>query len=191
MYSYVAWEQVSRFPEGIYHLLSHFGMRHQCSLNFKCLSLFTACTSKYFSCFMWPENQVSIVPQRRVQFPIICLYEIQFPVSSQWFAALQVCFQLVTEIYCLILLYLLGSGLWPSFQNPKMPRATKNSASVMDTSVNQESSMISQDSSSSDQEMGSTKPTVFPTIYKPATIFCAMNVYILYQRAHVGLEWEW
>ena len=34
-----------------------------------------------------------------------------------------------------------------------MPRATKNSAHVMDTSVNQEMSMISQDSSSSDQEM--------------------------------------
>ena len=43
-----------------------------------------------------------------------------------------------------------------------MPRATKNSAHVMDTSVNQETSMISQDSSSSDQEMEVQSPQCFP-----------------------------
>ena len=43
-----------------------------------------------------------------------------------------------------------------------MPRATKNSACVMDTSVNQENSMISQDSSSSDQEMEVQSPECFP-----------------------------
>ena len=34
-----------------------------------------------------------------------------------------------------------------------MPRATMNSAHVMDTSLNQETLMILQDSSTSDQEM--------------------------------------
>ena len=43
-----------------------------------------------------------------------------------------------------------------------MPRATKNSACVMDTSVSQESSMISQDSSSSGQEMEVQSPQSFP-----------------------------
>ena len=43
-----------------------------------------------------------------------------------------------------------------------MPRATKNSAHVMDTSVNQETSMISQDSSSSDQEIEVQSPQYFP-----------------------------
>ena len=43
-----------------------------------------------------------------------------------------------------------------------MPRATKNSASMMDTSFNKESSMISQDSSSSDQEMEVQSPQCFP-----------------------------
>ena len=43
-----------------------------------------------------------------------------------------------------------------------MSRATKNSACVMDTSVNQETSMISQDSSSSDQEMEGHSPQCFP-----------------------------
>ena len=39
-----------------------------------------------------------------------------------------------------------------------MPRAAKNSACVVDTSVNQETSMMSQDSSSSDQEMEVQSP---------------------------------
>ena len=43
-----------------------------------------------------------------------------------------------------------------------MPRATKNSACMMDTSVNQETSMISQDSSSSHQEMEVRSPQCFP-----------------------------
>ena len=43
-----------------------------------------------------------------------------------------------------------------------MPRATKNSACVMDTSVNQERSMISQDSSSFDQEMEVQTSQCFP-----------------------------
>ena len=86
-----------------------------------------------------------------------------FPVSSQWFLILQACFQLVTEIYCLILLYLLESGLWPSFQSTKMPRATMNSACVMDISVNQENAMISQDSATSDQEMEVQSPQCFPS----------------------------
>ena len=64
----------NKFPESwedFHTLLSHFGIIHQCSLDFKCLSLFIVCTSKYFSCFMWmwPENPVSRVPQRRVPFP--------------------------------------------------------------------------------------------------------------------------
>ena len=43
-----------------------------------------------------------------------------------------------------------------------MPRATKNSAHVMDTSVKQESSMISQDYSTSDQEMEVQSQQCFP-----------------------------
>ena len=43
-----------------------------------------------------------------------------------------------------------------------MPRGTKNSACVIDTSVNQETSMMSQDSSSSDQEMEVQNPQCFP-----------------------------
>ena len=43
-----------------------------------------------------------------------------------------------------------------------MSRATKNSTHVMDTSVNQEISMISQDSSSSDQEIEVQIPQCFP-----------------------------
>ena len=43
-----------------------------------------------------------------------------------------------------------------------MPRATKNSVCVMKTSVNQETSMISQDSSSFDQEMEVQSPQCFP-----------------------------
>ena len=39
-----------------------------------------------------------------------------------------------------------------------MPRATKNSAHMMDTSVNQENSMVSQDSSNTDQEMEGQSP---------------------------------
>ena len=60
-----------------------------------------------------------------------------------------------------------------------MPRTTKNSAHVMDAIVNQATSIISQDSSSSDQEMEVQSP-VFPTIYKSATIFCVTHVYALY-----------
>ena len=121
--------------------------------------------SKYFSYFMWmeSENQVSRVPQRRVVSHYLPMWHPIFQVSSQSDAVLQACFQLVPEIYCLILLYLLGSDLWPGFQSPKMPRATKNSAHMMDTSVNQETSMISQYSSSSDQEMEVQIP-VFLTI---------------------------
>ena len=44
-----------------------------------------------------------------------------------------------------------------------MPRVTKNSAHVMDTSVNQENSMILQDSSSSDQEIEVQSPQCFPS----------------------------
>ena len=71
-----------------------------------------------------------------------------------------------------------------------MPKATKNSAHVMDTSDNQENSMISQDSSSSDQEMEVQRAQYFPTIYKSATIFCATNVHALYQRTQDGLDCE-
>ena len=43
-----------------------------------------------------------------------------------------------------------------------MPRETKNSAHVMDTSVSLENSMISQDSSSSDQEIEVQSPQCYP-----------------------------
>ena len=43
-----------------------------------------------------------------------------------------------------------------------MPRGKKNSACVIDTSVNQKSLMISQDSSSSDQEMEVQSSHCFP-----------------------------
>ena len=43
-----------------------------------------------------------------------------------------------------------------------MPRATNNSARVVDTSVNHETYMMSQDSSNSDQEMEAQSPQCFP-----------------------------
>ena len=46
--------------------------------------------------------------------------------------------------------------------SPKIPRATKNSTCVMDTSVNQENLMISQHSSSLDQEIEVQSPQCFP-----------------------------
>ena len=50
---------------------------------------------------------------------------------------------------------------FPEFQDAKSNK--KNSAHVMDTSVNQETSMMSQDSSSSDQEMEVQIPQCFPS----------------------------
>ena len=62
-----------------------------------------------------------------------------------------------------MLLFLLGSGLRPSIQSPEMPRLTKNSAHVANTSVSQENSIISQESSSSDVEMDVQSPQCFQT----------------------------
>ena len=70
-----------------------------------------------------------------------------------------------------------------------MPRATKNSGHVMDTSVNQETSMISQDSSSSDQEVEVQSPQCFHHTSQPQS-FVQCNVYALYQRAQDGLDCE-
>ena len=67
-----------------------------------------------------------------------------------------------------------------------MPRATKNSAHVMDTSVNQENSMISQDSSSSDQEMKVQNPQCFP----PSTSQPNMDWTVNDSLYHKFLKWK-
>ena len=68
-----------------------------------------------------------------------------------------------------------------------MPRATKNSTHVMDTSVNQETSMISYDSSSSDQEMEVQSPQCFPpSTSQPQTFVQPM--FIAYIE---GLKMDW
>ena len=116
----------------------------------------------------WKSSSQS--PTKKSPFPIICPCEIQ---CSSVISDLQF-YKLVSSLsqkYCLILWYLLESGLWPSFQSPQMPRATKNSAQVMDTCVNQETSMISQDSLCSDQEMEVQSPQCFPPSTSQAQSF--------------------
>ena len=54
-----------------------------------------------------------------------------------------------------------GCGLRQSSRSPKMPRATMNPACVMNTSVSQEETIVSQESSSSDQEMEVQSPPGF------------------------------
>ena len=68
-----------------------------------------------------------------------------------------------------------------------MPRATKNSAHVMDTSVNQETSMISQDSSSSDQEMEVQSPQCFP----PSTSQAQSFVQPMFISSIEGPKMDW
>ena len=62
----------------------------------------------------------------------------------------------------------------------------------MNTSVNQENSMISQDSSSSDQEMEVQSTAAFPTIAtsQPQSFVQAI-AYAIYQRAQERLDCEW
>ena len=50
-----------------------------------------------------------------------------------------------------------------SIQIPGMPRATKNSAHVMNTSVSQENTSVLQESSSSDQEIEVQSPSFQPS----------------------------
>ena len=50
-----------------------------------------------------------------------------------------------------------------SVQSPRMPRATKNSAHVMDTSVYPENISVPQESSSPDQEMEVQSPSFQPS----------------------------
>ena len=51
------------------------------------------------------------------------------------------------------MLNLFRNGLRTNIQSPKMPRPTKNSACIVNTSVCQDNSVVSQESSSSDVEM--------------------------------------
>ena len=60
-----------------------------------------------------------------------------------------------------------------------MTRAAKNSAHVMYTGVNQETSMISQDSSGSDQEIEVQSHSVSHHL-QISHIFCATNVFMPY-----------
>ena len=68
-----------------------------------------------------------------------------------------------------------------------MPRATKNSVHLMDTSVNQETSMISQDSSSSDQEIEVQSPQHFPTSTSQPKSF-VQPMFMPYIK---GLKMDW
>ena len=70
-----------------------------------------------------------------------------------------------------------------------MPGTTKNYAHVMNTSVNQESSMITQDSSSSDQGMKYKAHSVSHHLQVSHNL-CATNVYAIYRRLKDGLDCE-
>ena len=60
----------------------------------------------------------------------------------------------------------------------------------MNTSVSQEENIVSQESSSFDQEMEVPWPTKFPAIYK-SSMACVTYVYAIYWRAQDGLDSEW
>ena len=68
---------------------------------------------------------------------------------------------LVKQVLSLWLLNLLRSGLRLNIKSPKMPRSTKNSAHVVNTSVCQNTSIVSQESSSSDVEIEVQRPQFF------------------------------
>ena len=68
-----------------------------------------------------------------------------------------------------------------------MPRATKNSACVMDPSVSQEISLMSQDSSSSDQEMEVQSPWCFP----PSTSQPQSFMHPIIMPYIKGLKMDW
>ena len=100
------------------------------------------------------------------------------------------------------LLILLRNGQRPSIQSLKMPRPTKSSACVTNTSFfPRKFDDFTQESSSSDVEMNMKSPQYLqpstsqpqsfvqsmfifyiegPKMGKSAKIFCAVNVYVLY-----------
>ena len=85
------------------------------------------------------------------------------------------------------LLYLLGRGLRPSIKSPKMPRPTENSAHVTNTSVFQENSIVSQDSSSSGQEMEVQSPSSF----QPSTSQAQTLVQLMFMPYIAGPKIDW
>ena len=71
-----------------------------------------------------------------------------------------------------------------------MPRPTRDSACVVNTSVFQGNSMISQDSSCSDQEMEVQIPPCFPPSTSQSQPFVQPHVYVIYRRSKDGLDCE-
>ena len=82
-----------------------------------------------------------------------------------------------------------------------MPRSTKNSACVVNTCVSQENSMISQDSSSTDQEMEVQSPQCFPPPTSQPQLFVQpmfmpyiegpkMNLTVDDSLCHKFLKWK-
>ena len=61
------------------------------------------------------------------------------------------------------MLNILGSGLRTNIQSPEIPRSTTNTACVVNTSVCQDTSIVSQEFSSSDLEMELQSPQFIQT----------------------------
>ena len=81
----------------------------------------------------------------------------------------------------------LRSSLIPCIQSPEMPRPTNNSAQVANTSADQENSMISHESSSSDAEMEVQNPQCFP----PSTSQPQSFVQPMFMPYIEGLKLDW
>ena len=69
-----------------------------------------------------------------------------------------------------VLIVVVSTQKRPETKYPEIPIPTKNSAHVINTSVSQENSIVSQESSSSDVEMKCKAHSVL-TIYKSVTTF--------------------
>ena len=104
---------------------------------------------------MWPEIMVSRVLGGISHWKVLYL---ELYSADLDFTVLLACILLVKEVLSLELLNLLRSGLRTNIRSPEMPRSTKNSAHVVNTSVCQGILIVSQESSSSDVEMEGQSP---------------------------------
>ena len=132
--------------------------------------------------WMWPANWVPESHKERT-VPIICQCEIQ---CFQCHHSDLEFYKLVSTCYRNILFNLVvstGSGLWPGFQSPRCPEQQRI-LPVWWTLVSikikfQWFLKILQ----AQIKRWKYKAHSVPTIYKSATIFCAMHIYALYQKA--------
>ena len=139
--------------------------------------------------WMWLVNQVSRVHNRSVQFINSA------SVTSSIYSVITVIFtfkSLFSACYSNIVFNLVSTWKWPVIKFPESQDAQSNKEfSPSDGHKHQSRNLYdfsrffklrSRD--------GSTRPTVFPTIYKSTIIFYATNVYALCQGAQDGLDCE-